>query len=93
MPKNKKPSATPKTPFPAKADDLHRDGNWLWIPLRKEWRDVTNKPEEIVRQRFIRTLVDHYDYTLEQMIESKGSGSNGICIAVESRRSRHGDSL
>src|SRR5690606_38056834 len=45
----------------------HQEGNWMWIPLRKEWRDVTNKPEEIVRQKFIRTLVEHYGYSLDQM--------------------------
>jgi type I restriction enzyme M protein len=41
------------------------------IPLRKEWRDVTNKPEEIVRQKFIRALVEHYGYSLEQMDQER----------------------
>lgn len=39
----------------------------MWIPLRKEWRDVSAKPEEMVRQRVIRTLVEHYGYSLDQM--------------------------
>ncbi|MBP6734739.1 MAG: type I restriction enzyme HsdR N-terminal domain-containing protein, partial [Chromatiaceae bacterium] len=47
------------------------EGDWLWIPLRDEWRDVANKPEEIVRQRFIRALVDHYGYRLEQMDQER----------------------
>lgn len=48
-------------------DSLHQQGDWLWIPLREEWRDVANKPEEIVRQRFIRILVEHFDYGLNRM--------------------------
>lgn len=59
MAKTKKPTHQPSLPFPSAADSLHQEGNWLWIPLRKEWRDVTTKPEEIVRQKFIRTLVEH----------------------------------
>jgi len=71
MPKSKKPSQAPATPFPAAADSLHQSGNWLWIPLRKEWRDITAKPEEIVRQKFIRTLVQDYEYSLEQMDQER----------------------
>ncbi|WP_439890921.1 N-6 DNA methylase [Ralstonia sp. 25C] len=67
MAKTKKPSHRPSLPFPPTPDTLHREGHWLWIPLRKEWRDVTAKPEEIVRQKFIRTLVEHYGYSLDQM--------------------------
>ncbi|MBK5965797.1 restriction endonuclease subunit M [Thiocystis minor] len=39
--------------------------------MRNEWRDVTNKPEEIVRQGFIRTLVEHYGYRLDQMDQER----------------------
>lgn len=67
MTTHRKPKGNPETPFPGGPDDLHRSGNWLWIPLRKEWRDVTTKPEEVVRQKFIRTLVEHYGYALDQM--------------------------
>ncbi len=59
------------TPVPNAADTLHQEGVLLWIPLRKEWRDVTTKPEEIVRQKFIRTLVEHYGYTLGQMDQER----------------------
>ena len=62
-----KPKHKPNLPFPATADALQREGIWLWIPLRREWRDVSAKPEEVVRQRFLRTLIDHYGYALEQM--------------------------
>ncbi|CAJ5015810.1 N-6 DNA methylase [Burkholderia pseudomallei] len=69
--KSKKPTSTPKTPFPAEADALHQLGNWLWIPLRKEWRDVSVSPEEVVRQRFIRVLVEHYGYELAQLDQER----------------------
>lgn len=71
MAKTKKPTQKPNTPFPPAADALHQEGKWLWIPLRKEWRDVTKKPEEIVRQKFIRALVDHYGYALEQIDQER----------------------
>lgn len=72
--KTKKPTAPPSTNFPAAPaapDALHRVGDWLWIPLRKEWRDVTTKPEEVVRQRFIRVLVEHYGYDLAQLDQER----------------------
>ncbi|KAA0982064.1 N-6 DNA methylase [Pseudomonas sp. ANT_J28] len=71
MTKIKKPNYQPSLSFPAAPDELHRLVNWLWIPLRKEWRDVTTKAEEVVRQKFIRTLVEHYGYTLEQMDQER----------------------
>jgi type I restriction enzyme M protein len=71
MPKSKKPSQAPAAPFPSAADSLHQQGNWLWIPLRKEWRDITTKPEEVVRQKFIRTLVGDKGYSLEQMDQER----------------------
>ena len=71
MPKTKKPTSPPKTTFPAAVDALHQVGDWLWIPLRKEWRDITAKPEEVVRQKFIRVLVEHYGYDLAQMDQER----------------------
>lgn len=67
MAKTKKPTQHPSLPFPLTPDELHQEEHWLWIPLRKEWRDVSAKPEEIVRQKFIRILVEHYGYSLDQM--------------------------
>ena len=67
MAKPKIPKHQPSLPFPTTPEGLHQEGYWLWIPLRKEWRDVSAKPEEIVRQKFIRTLVEHYGYSLDQM--------------------------
>ena len=66
-----KPKAAPATPFPAEPETLHREGDRLWIPLRQEWRDVAGKPEEIVRQHFIRCLCDEYGYALEQMAQER----------------------
>ena len=71
MAKTKKPQHKPEQPFPSAADALHQDGPWLWIPLRSQWRDVSAKPEEIVRQKFIRVLVEHYGYALEQMDQER----------------------
>lgn len=67
----KKPKSTPSTPFPADPEKLHQEGSWLWIPLRSEWRDVTAKPEEIVRQNYIRHLVEHLGYSLDQMDQER----------------------
>lgn len=69
--KPKKPTTAPATPFPPAQDALHQVGQWLWIPLRKEWRDVTTKPEEVVRQKFIRILVEHYAYDLAQIDQER----------------------
>lgn len=66
-----KPKTAPKTHFPAAPDALHREGDWLWIPLRSEWRDVCAKPEEVVRQTFIRHLVENYGYSLDQMDQER----------------------
>lgn len=71
MAKTKKPATKPSTPFPNQADTLYQQGDWLWIPLRNEWRDVESKPEEIVRQRFIRVLAEHYGYALEQIDQER----------------------
>lgn len=67
----KKPTKVPATPFPADSEKLHREGDWLWIPLRKDWWDITGKPEEIVRQHFIRHLCDNYGYALPQMDQER----------------------
>jgi len=66
-----KPKIVPTMPFPETPGDLHRGGNWLWIPLRNEWRDISEKPEEKVRQRFIRHLCDNYGYALGQMDQER----------------------
>ena len=66
-----KPKTAPAAPFPAKPETLHEHGGWLWIPLREEWRDVAGKPEEVVRQHFIRHLRDNYGYALAQMDQER----------------------
>ena len=42
-------------------------GDWVWMHLHGEWRDVTGKPEERVRQEFILHLHNNYGYTFQQM--------------------------
>lgn len=71
MAKAKRPTIVPKMPFPPQSGRLHKEGDWLWIPLRNEWRDVAQKPEEVVRQTFIRHLVEHYGYSLSQMDQER----------------------
>jgi type I restriction enzyme M protein len=63
----KKPKNIPIKPWPDDEGTLHRSGDWVWIPLKGEWRDCAGKPEELVRQRFIRHLHEHFGYALEQM--------------------------
>ena len=67
----RKPKTAPAKPFPAAPNKLHEQGIWLWIPLRDEWRDVAGKPEEVVRQHFIRHLCDNYGYALDQMDQER----------------------
>lgn len=67
----KKPKTNPASPFPTDPNKLHKDGDWLWIPLRDNWRYISDKPEEIVRQRLIRHLCDDYGYTLAQMDQER----------------------
>jgi type I restriction enzyme M protein len=68
---NTKPKAVPATPFPESPGSLHREGDWSWLPLRNEWRNIAGKPEEVVRQRFIRNLCDEYGYVLSQMDQER----------------------
>ncbi|SNX74982.1 type I restriction enzyme M protein [Cereibacter ovatus] len=67
MAATKKPKTAPTTPWPATPESLHTDGDWIWIPLKGEWRDSTGKPEELVRQKFVRHLCENYGYSLDQM--------------------------
>jgi type I restriction enzyme M protein len=67
----KKPKSAPPSAWPEEADELHRQGDCLWIPLRSDWRDVSSKPEELVRQKFIRHLCEGYAYSLDQMDQER----------------------
>lgn len=69
MSRNNKPKTAPATPFPT--EGLHRVGGWLWLPLRSEWRDVSTRPEEEVRQGFIRHLAENLGYDLAQMDQER----------------------
>ncbi|MGP3920447.1 N-6 DNA methylase [Nonomuraea sp. 10N515B] len=63
---------TPSTPFPS--EGLHQHGALVWAPLRG-WVDVTHKPEEVVRQHWVRRL--HLDgwFSLEQMDQERRTHS------------------
>ena len=57
---NLESSRTPKGP-----------GDWVWMHLHGEWRDVTGEPEERVRQEFILHLHNDYGYSFEQMDQER----------------------
>ena len=69
--RTRKPKTAPTAPFPTSTERPKGPGDWVWIPLRKEWRDVTSKPEERVRQEFILHLHNNYGYALEQMDQER----------------------
>ncbi|QUH01114.1 N-6 DNA methylase [Saccharopolyspora erythraea] len=66
------PSA-PSTPFPD--EGLHQYDNWVWVPLRDSWVDVTHKPEEVVRQHWIRNLHVNGEFRLDQMDQERRTHS------------------
>ena len=67
----RKSTTTPETRLPVPSKRPEGPGDWLWIPLRNEWRDVTGRPEEPVRQDFILHLHNNYGYTFEQMDQER----------------------
>ena len=66
-----KSRTAPATRNPASSSPPKGPGDWVWIPLRNEWRDVTDKPEERVRQEFILHLHNDYGYSFEQMDQER----------------------
>ena len=52
---------------PAPSGPPQGPGDWVWMHLHGEWRDVKGKPEERVRQEFILHLHNNYGYTFQQM--------------------------
>ena len=64
--------STPSTPFPA--EGLHRHGSLAWAPLRG-WVDVARKPEEVVRQLWLRRLHLEGGFSLEQMDQERRTQS------------------
>ena len=80
----KKPTAIPALPYPTTG--LHTDGDYMWLPLKGEWRSVVGKPEEAVRQEFIRHLHIELGYELGQMGQELrtqvGTNSSRADIAV-----------
>ena len=69
--RTRRPATAPGATFPAPTERPKGPGDWLWIPLRNEWRDVTGRPEERVRQEFILHLHNNYSYTFEQMDQER----------------------
>jgi type I restriction enzyme M protein len=51
----------------AKPDQLQVRGNEIFSPLRQKWVSLT--PEEMVRQQYLKVLVDEYGFTYDHMAE------------------------
>ncbi|MDA1387679.1 MULTISPECIES: N-6 DNA methylase [Glycomyces] len=66
------PTAIPSSPFPE--EGIHRQGDWVYAPLRG-WIDIKHKPEEIVRQHWVRRLHLEGGYSLGQMDQERRTHS------------------
>ncbi|MGJ3224870.1 N-6 DNA methylase [Micromonospora aurantiaca (nom. illeg.)] len=60
----------PDQDFPS-SGRLHQVDRKVWVPLRRKWVDVSSKPEELVRQEWIRRLVVDGGYSLPQMDQER----------------------
>ena len=67
----RKTRTVPATRTPASSSPPKGPGDWVWMHLHGEWRDVTGKPEERVRQEFILHLHNDYGYSFEQMDQER----------------------
>ncbi|MFE6728576.1 MULTISPECIES: N-6 DNA methylase [Streptomyces] len=63
----RKPKAAPASHYRDGDEPLHREGNWVWAPLRQTW--LLAKPEELVRQEFIHRMHTQWGYELGQMAQ------------------------
>ena len=61
----------PGTRHPASSRPPEGPGDWVRMHLCDEWRDVTGKPEERVRQEFILHLHSYYGYSFAQMDQER----------------------
>ncbi|GAA2757252.1 hypothetical protein [Actinopolymorpha rutila] len=64
---NAVPPQRPDSPFADDSKAIHQVGKWVWVPLRDKWVDITHKPEEVVRQEWVRRLVVDGKFDLAQM--------------------------
>ena len=67
----RKSRSVPATVNPASSRTPKGPGDWVRMHLYDEWRDVTGKPEERVRQEFILHLHNDYGYSFEQMDQDR----------------------
>ncbi len=65
------PSSTPDEPFADGGQALHQHGKWVWVPLREMWVETSHKPEELVRQEWVRRLVVDGKFDLAQMDQER----------------------
>ncbi|ADG99178.1 N-6 DNA methylase [Segniliparus rotundus DSM 44985] len=72
-----KPKA-PKTDFAENGSACHRSGSLIWQPLRSTWVDITHRPEEVVRQEWVRRLAVDGRFDLAQMDQERRTLSHGL---------------
>jgi type I restriction enzyme M protein len=62
--------SVPEVDFPPDGS-VHWSGRAIWVPLRGAWVDVSGKPEEVVRQEWIRRLAIDGGFALAQMDQER----------------------
>lgn len=55
----------------------------IYSHIRKKW--LVKKPEEVVRQQFVVLLVNHYGYSLEQLLEEENLTGRGTAQELYAR--------
>ena len=78
----------PATRSPASSGPPRGPGDWVLMHLHGEWRDVTDKPEERVRQEFILHLHNDYGYSFEQMDQERSGRHGTFRVEYLDRRAR-----
>ncbi|MFJ5882611.1 N-6 DNA methylase [Kitasatospora cineracea] len=77
----RKPKVAPASPYLDGHEPLHRDGNWVWAPLKQTW--LLAKPEELVRQEFIHRMHTQWGYDLGQMRQEVRAASGRKSVRAD----------
>ncbi|MEI6103536.1 MAG: type I restriction enzyme HsdR N-terminal domain-containing protein [Methanothrix sp.] len=63
----------------AKADEIQIKGSQIFSPVRQKWLLLT--PEELVRQEYLKILIQEYDYHHNQIAEEMDVTGRGSAQA------------